>query len=48
MLVELLLCASVMLTNKEGKEKITFAKLTMKICVFLFDFYDILMLVFLQ
>ena len=48
--VEFLLYASGLLTKKEGKEKMknSVAKLTMKVCVFLFDFYDILMLELLQ
>ena len=48
--VESLLYASVMLTKKEGTEKMTnsVAKLIMKVYVFLFGFYDILMLELLQ
>ena len=44
--VESLLYACVILTKKEGNEKITnsVAKLMMKVCVFLFDFYDIIMI----
>ena len=50
MSVELILYASVMRTKKKGKEKMknSVVKLSMKVCVFLFDFYDILMLELLQ
>ena len=44
--VESLRYASVILTKKKGKEKMTnsVAKLMMRVCVFLFDFYDIVIL----
>ena len=50
MSVESLLYVSVLFRKKEGKEKMTnlVAKLMMKVCVFLFDFYDIIMIEFLQ
>ena len=50
LLVESLLYAYFIITKKELKEKMNnlVAKLMMKVCVFLFYFYDILMLEFLQ
>ena len=46
MSVESLPYVSVMLTKKEEKEKMTnlVAKMMMKVCVFLFNFFYILML----
>ena len=48
--VEWILYTSVMLAKKEGKEKMknSVTKLMMKVCVIFYDFYDILMLEFLQ